>query len=127
MAVEVVQELHEEPLANRRRQRVQRLVDPGHALGEEDRRTKGVFARRAYQPSARRVYQPAAPPERCSAESEHLPRRAGHLSCPEALALMTHNPAAIIRKDLGTLKEDALADIAIFDEEEEWVGVPAQF
>jgi dihydroorotase len=40
---------------------------------------------------------------------------------------MTHNPAAIIRKDLGTLKEDALADIAIFDEEEEWVGVPAQF
>jgi imidazolonepropionase-like amidohydrolase len=37
---------------------------------------------------------------------------------------MTHKPAAIIRKDLGTLKEGALADIAVFDDEEEWVGDP---
>lgn len=51
----------------------------------------------------------------------------GHVSLSDALALMTHKPAAIIRQQKGTLEIGADADVAIFDTKEEWTVDPAQF
>lgn len=52
---------------------------------------------------------------------------AGHISLSEGLALMTHKPAAIIRKEKGTLAIGADADIAIFDTKKKWVVDPSKF
>ena len=52
---------------------------------------------------------------------------AGHISLSEGIALMTHKPAAIIRKDKGTLAIGADADIAIFDTKKEWIVDPSKF
>jgi len=51
----------------------------------------------------------------------------GHLSISEGIALMTHKPAAIIRRPKGTLSVGADADIAIFDTKQEWTVDPSKF
>ena len=53
--------------------------------------------------------------------------KAGHLSLSEGIALMTHKPAAIIRRPKGTLSSGADADIAVFNTEKEWVVDPSTF
>ncbi len=45
----------------------------------------------------------------------------GLLSLNQAIALMTHQPAQIIRQPLGTLSDGAPADVTIFDPNAEWV------
>jgi len=50
-----------------------------------------------------------------------------HLTLAQGLALMTYKPAAIIRKNKGTLAVGADADIAIFDIKKEWTVDPAKF
>jgi dihydroorotase len=52
---------------------------------------------------------------------------AGHISFSEGLALMTHKPAAIIRKPKGTLAIGADADIAIIDLKKRWIVDPKKF
>ena len=52
---------------------------------------------------------------------------AGHLSLSEGIALMTHKPATIIRKDKGTLSLGADADIAVFDTTKKWTVDPKAF
>ncbi|MCF7856633.1 dihydroorotase [Candidatus Gracilibacteria bacterium] len=42
------------------------------------------------------------------------------LSLPEFFAKLTINPASIIRSDRGKIVEEAIADISIFDPNEEW-------
>ncbi len=46
--------------------------------------------------------------------------KAGHLSLPDALALVTHRPARVLGLPGGTLERGAPADLALFDPEEEW-------
>jgi dihydroorotase len=50
-----------------------------------------------------------------------------HISLSEGLALMTHRPAEIIRKDKGTLSVGVGADVAIFDLNQEWTVNPREF
>ncbi len=47
----------------------------------------------------------------------------GHLSLPQALALVTHRPAAVMGIPAGTLDAGAAADIVLFDPDEEWTVV----
>jgi dihydroorotase len=49
------------------------------------------------------------------------------LDWPHALALITCNPARIIKIPGGTLAPGAPADITVFDPEEEWVVEPERF
>jgi len=46
--------------------------------------------------------------------------RAGHMSLPQALALITHRPAECLGLPGGTLARGADADLVLFDPEEEW-------
>jgi dihydroorotase len=46
--------------------------------------------------------------------------KAGHLSLPDALALVTHRPARILGLPGGTLDRGAPADLALFDPDEQW-------
>jgi len=51
----------------------------------------------------------------------------GKVSLDEIVALMSTNPARILRIDAGTLSVGAPADIVIFDPDEEWVVNPDNF
>jgi dihydroorotase len=51
----------------------------------------------------------------------------GHLTLPEALALITCNPAAALGIPGGTLEPGEAADFALFDPEEEWMVHPGDF
>jgi len=44
----------------------------------------------------------------------------GRISLPEVIALMTHKGAELCNLDAGTLSSGAVADICIFDPDEEW-------
>ena len=44
----------------------------------------------------------------------------GHLSLPDALALITHRPAAALGIPGGTLAKGEAADLVLFDPDEEW-------
>ena len=46
--------------------------------------------------------------------------RAGHMTLPQALALITHKPAECLRLPGGTLARGADADLVLFDPEEAW-------
>jgi len=48
----------------------------------------------------------------------------GHLSLPQALALITHKPAACLGIPGGTLDRGASADLVLFDPAEEWIVHP---
>ena len=50
--------------------------------------------------------------------------RPGHLTLPEALALITHKPAAVLGIPGGRLKPGEPADLALFEPEEEWMVHP---
>lgn len=45
----------------------------------------------------------------------------GHLDLPQALGLITHRPAKVLRIQGGTLAEGAAADLTLFDPNEEWI------
>src|SRR5690606_13054365 len=49
----------------------------------------------------------------------------GEMSLMEVLALMHHNPAAIIQSDRGTLTPGKFGDVTIVNPDEEWVVTPA--
>ena len=49
----------------------------------------------------------------------------GHITLSQGIALMTHQPAEIIRSDRGTLSVGAPADIVLFDLEKKWTVDPA--
>ncbi len=51
----------------------------------------------------------------------------GHLTLPEALALITYKPAAVMGLPAGTLKPNAAADLVLFDPDEEWIVHPGDF
>lgn len=51
----------------------------------------------------------------------------GHLPLAKVVALMTHQPAELIRRPKGTLSEGADADIAIFDVKKKWQVDPKKF
>lgn len=46
--------------------------------------------------------------------------RAGHMTLPQALALITHRPAECLGLPGGTLARGADADLVLFDPDEEW-------
>ncbi len=46
--------------------------------------------------------------------------RPGHMTLPQALALITHRPADCLRLPRGTLARGADADLVLFDPEEAW-------
>ena len=46
--------------------------------------------------------------------------RPGHMTLPQALALITHRPAECLRLPAGTLARGANADLVLFDPEEAW-------
>lgn len=46
---------------------------------------------------------------------------AGHLSMMQWIGKMTYEPAKLYALEGGTLKEDAVADVVVFDPNEEWV------
>jgi dihydroorotase len=46
--------------------------------------------------------------------------RPGHMTLPQALALITHRPADCLRLPAGTLARGANADLVLFDPEEAW-------
>lgn len=46
--------------------------------------------------------------------------RAGHMTLPQALALITHRPAECLGIPGGTLTRGAQADLVLFDPDEEW-------
>jgi len=50
-----------------------------------------------------------------------------HISLAEGIALMTHKPAAIVRRNKGTLSVGADADVSIFDLSKEWTVDPERF
>ena len=50
--------------------------------------------------------------------------RPGHLTLPQALALITHRPAECLRIPGGTLARGAAADLVLFDPEAEWIVHP---
>ena len=47
--------------------------------------------------------------------------RQGRFSLPEVIALMTHKPARLLNLPGGTLAEDAVADVTLFDPDEQWL------
>ena len=47
--------------------------------------------------------------------------RHGRFSLPEVIALMTHKPARLLNLPGGTLAEDAVADVTLFDPDEQWL------
>ena len=47
--------------------------------------------------------------------------RQGKFSLPEVIALMTHKPARLLNLPGGTLAEDAVADVTLFDPDEKWL------
>ncbi|HET6348574.1 MAG TPA: dihydroorotase [Candidatus Krumholzibacteria bacterium] len=47
--------------------------------------------------------------------------RTGHMTLPQALALITHRPAECLRIPGGTLARGAAADLVLFDPDQEWV------
>ena len=51
----------------------------------------------------------------------------GKLSMEKIIALMSENPARVLGLDAGTISVGAIADIVIFDPNEEWVVNPKQF
>jgi dihydroorotase len=51
----------------------------------------------------------------------------GHLSLPALVKAMSTEPARILKLPGGTLSEGSIADITVFDPEEEWVVDPKQF
>jgi dihydroorotase len=51
----------------------------------------------------------------------------GHLTLPDALALITNKPASVIGIPGGRLKPGAPADLVMFDVEEEWIVHPGDF
>ena len=51
----------------------------------------------------------------------------GDLSINEIIALMSSNPARIIGVEAGALKVGGVADITIFDPDEEWIVDPEKF
>jgi dihydroorotase len=53
--------------------------------------------------------------------------RPGHLTLPQALALITHGPADAMGIEAGRLGEGAPADLVLFDPDEEWIVHPADF
>jgi dihydroorotase len=53
--------------------------------------------------------------------------RAGHMSLPEALALITYRPANAMGIDAGRLVEGGPADLVLFDPDEEWTVHPVDF
>jgi len=53
--------------------------------------------------------------------------RPGHMTLPDALALITHKPADAMGIRAGRLKVGDAADLALFDPEEEWVVNPDEF
>lgn len=53
--------------------------------------------------------------------------RPGHLTLPEALALITHKPAAALGIPGGTLTPGEAADLVLFDPDEEWMVHPGDF
>ena len=48
--------------------------------------------------------------------------RPGHLTMMQLLEKMTINPAKLYRLDSGVLKTDGMADLVIFDPNEEWTA-----
>ena len=51
----------------------------------------------------------------------------GHLTLPQALALVCHKPADIIGIPGGRLREGGPADLALFDPEETWTVEEEEF
>jgi dihydroorotase len=51
----------------------------------------------------------------------------GHMSLPEALALITHRPADAMGIRAGRIKAGEAADLALFDPKEEWVVEKGDF
>jgi dihydroorotase len=51
----------------------------------------------------------------------------GHMTLPEALALITHKPADCIGIPGGTLEKGVAADLVLFDPDEEFVVSPDEF
>ena len=47
--------------------------------------------------------------------------RQGRFSLPDVIALMTHKPARLLNLPGGTLAEDAVADVTLFDPDEKWL------
>ena len=47
--------------------------------------------------------------------------RHGRFSLPEVIALMTHKPARLLNLPGGTLAADAVADVTLFDPDEQWL------
>jgi dihydroorotase len=47
--------------------------------------------------------------------------RQGRFSLPDVIALMTHKPARLLNLPGGTLAEDAVADVTLFDPDEQWL------
>ena len=47
--------------------------------------------------------------------------RQGKFSLPEVIALMTHKPARLLNLPGGTLAENAVADVTLFDPDEKWL------
>ena len=47
--------------------------------------------------------------------------RQGKFSLPDVIALMTHKPARLLNLPGGTLAEDAVADVTLFDPDEKWL------
>ena len=48
--------------------------------------------------------------------------RPGHVTLPEALALITHKPADAMGLSAGRLKAGEPADLALFDPDERWIA-----
>lgn len=53
--------------------------------------------------------------------------KSGHLTLPEALALITHKPAAAMGIPGGKLTAGETADLVLFDPDEEWMVHPDDF
>ena len=45
----------------------------------------------------------------------------GTLTLPQALALLTHKPAGLLKSDAGTLAKGATADLCLFAPEQSWL------
>ena len=48
----------------------------------------------------------------------------GHLTLPQALALITHKPADVLKLPAGRLRAGVAADLVLFDPGEEWIVHP---
>ena len=46
---------------------------------------------------------------------------AGHIDLPKLISLMSYQPARFYNLDAGMIKEDKIANIVVFDPDEEWI------